>query len=211
MAALVELNIGENQKIDYARSVARLRRFKPVIELFYGPEAKHHKDEYHREDHVLRVLVHALVLTEQAKKKGVEVDEDVVVMLAVLHDVGSNGDDNPDHGDRGAAMLRLFKPDAMTDEAWEKVILGIQYHNKDEHKGQIPIEAWSTELIILKDADALDLVRMEDGREIHFLTQQAKDMLPAVEEFYRKSRSIHSGDVLEDVLMAAGETRLFSS
>lgn len=193
------------------RSIAkeRVARHAAVVKRLYDGVA-HPKDDDHKSDHTARVLIAALLLADQAKRQGKVVNEQVVIALAVLHDIGSNGTDKPDHAARGADMLLTMKPDVVDEQMWGQIVTGVRCHNKtpDEIERFFP-GALTEELKILKDADALDLVRM-DGREIIFLTDEAASLRRPMQVLWKRSKEYDMGGPFENVLCAAEEIGLLS-
>lgn len=186
----------------------RIARHTSVARRLYDGGA-HLKDPDHKSDHAARVLIAALLLADQAKQQGTMVNEEVVIALAILHDIGSNGTDIPDHGARGADMLLTMKPENVDEGTWNKIVTGVRCHNKtpDEIERFFP-GALTNELKILKDADALDLVRMGDGRDIAFLTDEARALRRPMQVLWKRSRQYDMGSPFENVLCAAQDIGL---
>lgn len=186
----------------------RLARYASVVVRLYDGGA-HPKDDDHKSDHAGRVLVAALLLADQAKRQGRVINEQMVIALAILHDVGSNGTDIPDHGARGADMLLAMKPEGLDESMWNEIVRGVRCHNKTPEEIERFFPGGLTEeLKILKDADALDLARMGDGRDITFLTDEAIWLRRPMQVLWKRSTQYDTESPFENVLRAAEDVGL---
>lgn len=195
-----------------------LRPFQTVIEALY----RQHKDRRHDICHITRGLVLASMLIKReelyldlietqthAAARGGNPDRLVVNWSMVLHDVGTNEHDIPDHGDLGADIVTpwvraspLFTPDQT-----EHIITNVRWHNKPHE--QIPFEVRTYEFGIFTNADALDLVRMEDERTIILGPRTIGLRIGEVaQSLFEKTKNLPYGHEFDGVIDAADELGL---
>ncbi len=126
----------------------------------------------HGVSHVTRVLVWAAVLADHfGGARGLRVTE--LYWAAATHDVGRIDDwTDPGHGTRSAEWARtnLVGQRPLAAQADMSVIAELDtWHEVTDRK----IERWSAELMLFKDADGLDRVRIHDLDPAYLRTQQA--------------------------------------
>jgi hypothetical protein len=198
---------GDRPKIndrDYRMDESLFRSFQGMIEGMYGTPV----DSYHDVLHITRGLVLTTPLIGHRENRGVEIDKTVVFWSMVLHDVGSNGQDSPDHGQVGAALIAPFVRVSpfFTPQQAEQIIANVQWHNKPFR--QIPIEIHTPEFAIFTNADALELVRMEDGRNITLTQRYAWGFTHIAQELFEKTKNAPKGREFDTVMSVACEMGL---
>ena len=107
------------------------------------------KESAHDKEHIYRVLNYSLYLAEDENN----VDYDVLITAAILHDIGRDGK-KKDHATIGAEMANSFLLTIdFPKEKIEAVCHAIRFHNNNNYSKQQTLEAK-----ILYDADKLDAV-----------------------------------------------------
>jgi len=103
----------------------------------------------HRMEHTLLVLKHSLMLAVNRKT-----DLDVVVLSAILHDVGFYSPERKDHADEGAKIAEKYLAEhGYPSDLVEKVV-----HAVKVHAGPLAFGPRSMEAKMLQDADTIDKV-----------------------------------------------------
>ena len=94
--------------------------------------------KYYRYEHSLRVATWGKMLASDAKKHGMEVDEFVIRMACILHDIGKFEAfliPNESHGLVGSKMARPFlKSLGLDDKTVEDICYCIACHSGDYHQ-----------------------------------------------------------------------------
>ncbi len=125
------------------------------LELLYDSHT-----HFHNLSHTLRVWILANLLTQKYKVN--KSDANIITAAALLHDVGRKRDFwDRGHGAASADMIDTYLPlvtDRFSSKDIEKIKRLCLYHDKKDPK------RLSLDLKILKDADALDRIRLPRGR-----------------------------------------------
>lgn len=143
----------------------------------------------HGENHTKRVLFHSLILAEMEELPPEW--RPLLKKIALYHDIGRVNDGvDDDHGVRGyekVVELNLLKKFTNEDKETiryvienhclddDKVIEIAKYETKDEEKAKTLLE-------ILKDADALDRVRLKDLDPKFLRTGSAMELILAAQQ-----------------------------
>ena len=191
-------------------SASELRFYKEYIQRLY--QEKNNTNGHHDVGHIARVLVLASVLCGKAEVSGTLIDRDVVYVAIVLHDAERHGLDvfgQPDHAEMAADLftpgVRILFPAKQA----EHILSVVRHHNK--FPDQLPDRVKTNEFFIFTGADALDLVRLHDGRTARIFTHEAWELRETAQELERRSGEKQSGDVFEDVLSTATEMGMISA
>ena len=166
----------------------------------YRPDASwylHNPRGIHGRGHACRVLAWANHLARASAQDGQAVDLEAVRWAAVLHDVRrvSDGPD-PEHGARAAAWVRehaqQILPPGLGAETVERIAYVVRWHVPDDQDAP----ELTPELIVLKDADSLDRVRLGPGRlDVRYLrTSLARELPAAAGRLWRTSATSATGD-----------------
>jgi HD superfamily phosphodiesterase len=137
------------------------------------PEWFAHSSWLHGVRHTQRVHIHARRLLRELRWPDADVG--IVLSAALWHDIGRVDDGwEPEHGALSAARVRALGLRASLSEADARLALfAIRYHSRSDERGlehaarQDDPERALRILWLLKDADALDRVRLGSGaREV---------------------------------------------
>lgn len=155
-----------------------------------------HPSSLHGVRHTQRVHIHVQRLTRALRSN--EPDARLALCAALWHDIGRRHDGwDPSHGFNGAARAaRLGLTRALTPADAEIVLFAVRYHScpdeeGDAQAGRQPMpERAIRALRLLKDADALDRVRLtpwEAADPNQLRHPETIAMLAFAQELYRAS------------------------
>jgi hypothetical protein len=148
---------------------------------------RHNPYGIHGLGHAARVLIWAEQVAEALQAEGTPVEMEVVRWAAAVHDVGRI-DDGRDrgHGERSALWVlenaAQFAP-ALIPSQVERVAYLCTWHVPDDTKAP----AFTPELTCLKDADALDRVRIFDLDVRRLRTSRAVALADSAGALFRVS------------------------
>jgi len=118
-------------------------------------------DDSHGLKHAFNTLSVAMSIADgMIESDNIDIDLHALAAAALMHDIGrENIFSDPEHGERGAERAEeiLSKLDAPWDR--EKIMYLIAMHDREE----IDSDSEPVELIILRDADKLELLRIGPG------------------------------------------------
>lgn len=118
-----------------------------------------HHSEIHGLDHLSRVVQLQEMISDAQEKDGMVLDREGLRWASALHDIGRVDDGiDPDHGKRGGEWLRNNMVGTIPPDIFESVIYLVTWHNIEDRL----IPQMTNEMAVLKDADALDRVRIND-------------------------------------------------
>lgn len=191
----------EIPRLERAISVRDLQRFMPKLEWF--PSNSRAMGRFHGRDHLVRVLVVARVIADLLMETGDITSEQVNIealqWAAVLHDIRRRSDlISFRHAEAAARWARKRARVASDYATMQRACRLIELHDRPWHE-HVDVEV---ELSILKDADALDRVRLERplpffvgwrvrskiGLDARLLRHAAsRRLIPLARELYRLS------------------------
>jgi putative nucleotidyltransferase with HDIG domain len=149
-------------------------RYEPRSDMFLAPGGLHGLA------HAARVLV----LAEMIADRRSDCDLEVVRWAAAYHDVGRVDDSvDPDHGMRSAGLFLRYARTPLEPTRHGLVAYAMTWHAPEDD--QVP--AWTPELRVLKDADALDRVRLGDFDSGYLRTSEAAQLIEYAEALYRQA------------------------
>ena len=106
--------------------------------------------------HGLRVAALAL---ELVNAESLVVNQELLFIGALLHDVGKAGDKGKGHGPRGAELIQKQIPHLFGQDELERVTQIVAYHYmrpKSKYMLGKPDPGWPQEVLLVQDADTLD-------------------------------------------------------
>lgn len=115
-------------------------------------------DDSHGMDHAMNTLELAMLIAGMMKKnEGGDIDVPALAAAALMHDIGrENIFFDPGHGGRGAERAGDILTELGVPWDREKIMHLVALHDEEE----IDEESEPVELIILRDADKLELLRI---------------------------------------------------
>jgi HD superfamily phosphodiesterase len=150
-----------------------------------------HASHLHTVRHTQRVHIHAQRLVRALAWP--DQDAGLALSAALWHDIGRTDDSwDPDHGALSARRaVELGLTDALPEEDAGLVLFAVRFHSLSDLAGeeQAPFEADPDRALrvlrLLKDADALDRVRLADWEgpdPDQMRNREAVDMIPFARE-----------------------------
>jgi hypothetical protein len=173
---------------------------------YYQPRAEwftHDAHGIHGLSHVARVWVWAEVMAGWLRRGGEPVDVEVVRWAAALHDVGrlDDGKDR-EHGERSAHWVTDHShllPASLDPRQIQSIQYCCRWHVP--HDSQVPLMTY--ELLCLKEADALDRVRIHDLDVCKLRTGFARSLAGPAQQLYDATRDHRAPDPWGAVCQAA--------
>lgn len=154
---------------------------------FAGAGVPGTKSRIHGECHATRVLVWANTIAHWMRADGWKIDLEAVRWAAVLHDARRlNDGKDPEHGDRAASWIRgggVPAVCALGPERRERIAYCCQWHVPADHEAP----EMTSELICLKDADALDRVRLASLQVRYLRTGYARVLASHARALFERS------------------------
>ena len=142
-----------------------------------------HDSYLHGVDHMARVFILQELICDKLEAQGEAVNREAIRWAAMTHDVGRiNDDTDPDHGRRSAQWITDNLSDKMSPEMLDTVTYITHWHVPPD--AEVPV--MTTELKVLKDADALDRVRLGDLDPRYFRTSAAGTLIDVAKELYQQ-------------------------
>lgn len=164
-----------------------------------------HDSELHGVDHMARVFILQELICNKFEDKGVAVNREVVRWAAATHDVGRIDDGvDIEHGRRSAQWIKNNLSNQMSPEILHEVTYIVRWHVPPDCKAP----KMTTELKALKDADALDRVRLGDLDISYLRTDAALDLVSLAEDLYQSYLENKAGGAFDSVLRAASFLKL---
>jgi uncharacterized protein len=162
----------------------------PDEEMLPPPELFLHASFIHGPSHVGRVMIHALRLVETT---GFVAEAPRLWAAVYLHDIARHGDGwERDHGPRAALRLRSlphvldrFQRAGVVESDLPAIREAVARHSRAE---AMPGEPHVCLIQLLKDADGLDRVRINDLDPAYLRTPAAKSMVDFASQLYEETR-----------------------
>jgi len=159
-----------------------------------------HDSELHGVDHMARVFMLQELICDKLEEQGIAVNREVVRWAAMAHDVGRIDDGiDLEHGTRSAKWIKNNLRDQMSPELLDMVTYIVHWHVPPDSE----TPTMTTELKVLKDADALDRARLGDLDVRYLRTDVAMELVGLAEDLYQSYLDNKADDAFEAVLMAA--------
>jgi len=159
-----------------------------------------HDSELHGVDHMARVFILQELICDKLEEQGIAVDREVIRWAAATHDVGRIDDGvDLEHGTRSAKWIEENLHDQMSPELLDEVTYIVHWHVPPDSEAPV----MTTELKVLKDADALDRVRLGDLDTRYLRTDVARELISLSEDLYQTYLDEQTDDAFSSVLRAA--------
>lgn len=140
--------------------------------------------EIHGLDHMSRVFALEELISDALAKDGIELDREALRWAAGLHDLGRVDDGiDPDHGKRGGTWIKANLASVIPPEVIRTVVYLVSWHSIEDE--QIP--HLTNELAVLKDADALDRVRINDLDPSRLRFEISKSLISTAHRLYAET------------------------
>lgn len=184
-------------------------------QLLYSFEPKQewlsHNSYYHGIGHMTRVFILQELICDQLERRGVVVNRQATRWAASVHDVGRIDDGvDPEHGWQSAKWMTDNLADKMSPELLDMTTYIVHWHVPPDSEAPV----MTTELQALKDADALDRVRLGDLNVSYLRTDAAKGLVDIAQQLYDLSRPKGTTDdreTFQTVLSAAKQLGLIQA
>lgn len=155
-----------------------------------------------------RVFLLQELICNILESENIEVNRGATRWAAATHDVG-RVDDGQDleHGRRSAAWIHENLRDRMSSETLDTTTYIVHWHVPPDDEAPF----MTTELKVLKDADALDRVRLGDLNPNYLRTDAAKSLIDLAQQLYDTSRQHavpRDKETFQDVVNAARQLNL---
>lgn len=161
-----------------------------------------HDSYIHGVDHMARVFIFQELVCAQLEEHGVKINREAVRWAAMVHDVGRVDDGlDLEHGRRSAEWIQNHLSDKISPGVLEVVTYIAQWHVPSDKDAP----AMTLELQVLKDADALDRVRLGDLDVRYLRTDAARSLVGIAEELFYAHETMAIDDAFERVIKAALE------
>lgn len=164
-----------------------------------------HDSHLHGVDHMARVFILQELICDKLNAKGIAVNREAVRWAAMAHDVG-RVDDGVDleHGLRSAQWIKDNLSDQMSPEILDTVTYIVHWHVPSDNEAPV----MTTELKVLKDADALDRVRLGDLDRRYLRIDASKSLINVAENLYQSYLNEKANDAFTSVIEAAQKINL---
>lgn len=159
-----------------------------------------HDSFYHGVDHMARVFIMQELICDKLELQGMKVNRKAVRWAAMTHDVGRVHDwIDLAHGRRSAEWIKQNLADKMSPELLDTVTYIVHWHVPSDDEAPV----MTTELQILKDADALDRVRLGDLDARYLRTAAAPSLIGVAENLFRTYETVRATRAFDAVILAA--------
>lgn len=143
-----------------------------------------HESRIHGIGHLSRVFVLQELISDKLEANGVNINRTALRWAAICHDVGRVDDGlDLDHGRASAEWMSSNLNERMTPEDLDVATYAVHWHVPEDSEAPV----MTPELMILKDADGLDRVRLGDLDASYLRTDAAKRLVDFAENLYTES------------------------
>ncbi len=160
-----------------------------------------HDSSVHGVDHMARVFILQELICDILESQNTAVNREALRWASSTHDIGRINDGlDLDHGTRSARWISDNLSNYMTPELLDVVTYIVHWHVPSDDKAPV----MTTELQVLKDADALDRVRLGDLDPRYLRTDAAMSLIGVAEDLYDSFLNVRGdGDDFNSVGRAA--------
>lgn len=159
-----------------------------------------HESNVHGVDHMTRVFIFQEFICDKLEAQGVAVNREALRWASITHDVGRIDDGlDMDHGRRSAKWIKDNLSDQMSPEVLDTVTYIVHWHVPSDNEAPV----MTTELKVLKDADALDRVRLGDLDLRYLRTDTAKTLARVSTDLYQSYINEDTDNTFDSVVKVA--------
>jgi uncharacterized protein len=162
-----------------------------------------HDSMLHGPGHLSRVFILQELICTQLESTGIRITRVALRGAAMAHDVSRLDDGlDPEHGTRSAKWIHDNLASKMSPEILDTATYIVHWHVPSDSEAPV----LTTELKVLKDADALDRARLGDLNPSYLRTDVAKGMIELAQKLYEYSQNYYDSgqsDTFDSVLNAA--------
>lgn len=134
--------------------------------------------------HMTRVLILQELIAKEVEKEGIKLNREALRWAASTHDVGRREDGlDPGHGSRSAKWVKAHLKGRVDSDTLQLICELNTLHDQEA----LSKLGHSKELAVLKDADALDRVRIKDLDENRLRFTQSRKLIYMAEELCKLS------------------------
>ena len=182
-----------------------MRAYRPITEQLlreFEPQQSWlmHDSHVHGVEHMARVFILQELICQKLEVQDIKLNRDALRWAAMTHDVG-RVDDGIDiyHGRRSSKWIEENLSAQMSPEMLDTVTYIVHWHVPSDADAPV----MTIELQVLKDADALDRVRLGDLDIRYLRTEAAQSLVPVAEELFGSYENIMSDDRFDAVVKSA--------
>lgn len=182
-----------------------MKLIRPVPEKLvrdFEPQHKwlSHDSLIHGVDHMTRVFILQELICDKLEAQNISVNREALRWAASTHDVGRVDDGiDPNHGRNSTQWIKEHLSEQMSPEMLDVVTYIVHWHVPPDREAPV----MTAELKVLKDADALDRVRIGDLDKRFLRTNAALELINIAEDLYNTYESTEGDDVFASVVKAA--------
>lgn len=182
-----------------------MRAYQPIPEQLlreFEPQQSWlmHDSHVHGVDHMARVFILQELICQKLEEQDIKVNREALRWAAMTHDVG-RVDDGIDinHGRRSSKWIEENLSAQMSPEMLDIVTYIVHWHVPSDTDAPV----MTIELQVLKDADALDRVRLGDLDIRYLRTEAAQSLVSVAEELFSAYENITLDDAFDGVVKSA--------
>ena len=159
-----------------------------------------HDSLVHGVDHLTRVFILQELICNRLEAQNVPVNREALRWASSVHDVGRIDDGiDAEHGSRSAQWIKDNLSDRMSLELLDLVTYIVHWHVPSDDMAP----TMTMELQVLKDADALDRIRIGDLNTSYLRTDAARSLVDVAEDLFVYYEKSHDDNAFESVIRAA--------
>lgn len=176
-----------------------LRKYEPKITWLK------HDSNLHGVGHMTRVLILQELICNVLYETGVKLNRTALRYASMAHDVGRIDDGyDPEHGRRSVAWMNQHLTNKMSPEDLDVATYIVHWHVPPDNEAPV----MTPELKVLKDADGLDRVRLNDLDTNYLRIDGSKGLVDIAQQLHRLSCDDGKKDSFEAVISAAKQMRI---
>ena len=182
-----------SRSISQPISLKLMREFEPKSKWLL------HDSHLHGVGHMMRVFILQELICDELIAKGITVNREATRWAAMAHDVGRVDDGiDREHGFRSAKWIKENFSSIMAPNLLDTVTYIVHWHVPSDEEAPV----MTTELQVLKDADALDRVRLNDLDPRYLRIEVSKSLIGIAEDLYQSYLKCQLDDIYGSVIRA---------